>query len=336
MGHSNGKITAPVGLDSDVYPTLGISPTSNGYDLGYACFSEKINMWSYIKPKEASSPSLDNASLPGIIYDSVNKKLVYDRPKTWARLTDFDGYDHQATHPTIDKDILTNSVDASKTTFVLTISPHWADSRYNWGEILGGFTWSNMKIKVEVYNKSKRFVDFKDFVVSSIDSTGKISVTLKLKDLISVEDEYIYIKGYFCDYSGNILCLIPSTPDGFIRKPVVVTESLSITLGNITSNDPGFRAYGQLTNEPTSSRCRLRITNNTSSDYLAPSGRPCARYRWRAKNGSYTSSWSDDILMPSCSSIPKSSTRHDVVDAGDPPSYGKVAQWYIDYQVVMY
>ena len=31
-------------------------------------------MWSYIKPKEASSPSFDNASLPGIIYDSVNKK----------------------------------------------------------------------------------------------------------------------------------------------------------------------------------------------------------------------------------------------------------------------
>lgn len=74
MGHSNGKITAPVGLDSDVYPTLGIGATSNGYDLGYACLSEKINMWSYIKPKEASSPSFDNASLPGIIYDSVNKK----------------------------------------------------------------------------------------------------------------------------------------------------------------------------------------------------------------------------------------------------------------------
>lgn len=178
MGHSNGKITAPVGLDSDVYPTLGIGATSNGYDLGYACLSEKINMWSYIKPKEASSPSFDNASLPGIIYDSVNKKLVYDRPKTWARLTDFDGYDHGAKPLTIDKDILTNPVDATKTTFVLTISPYWADSRYNWGKILGGFTWSNMKIKVEVYNQLKKLVDSGVFVVSSIDSTGKISITL--------------------------------------------------------------------------------------------------------------------------------------------------------------
>ena len=153
MGHSNGKITAPINLGGDVYPTLGIGATSDGYDLGYACLSEKINMWSYIKPKEASSPSFDNASLPGIIYDSVNKRLVYDRPKTWYRLTDFDGYDHGAKPLTIDKDILTNPVDATKTTFVLTISPYWADSRYNWGKILGGFTWSNMKIKVEVYNQ---------------------------------------------------------------------------------------------------------------------------------------------------------------------------------------
>ena len=46
MGHSNGKITAPVGLDSDVYPTLGIGPTSDGYDLGYACANThgKINL----------------------------------------------------------------------------------------------------------------------------------------------------------------------------------------------------------------------------------------------------------------------------------------------------
>lgn len=336
MGHSNGKITAPINLGGDVYPTLGIGPTSNGYDLGYACLSEKINMWSYIKPKEASSPSFDNASLPGIIYDSVNKKLVYDRPKTWYRLTDFDGYDHGAKPLTIDKDILTNPVDATKTTFVLTISPYWADSRYNWGKILGGFTWSNMKIKVEVYNQLKRLVDSGVFVVSSIDSTGKISITLNRNNLISMGDTYIYIKGYFCDYSGNVLCLIPTTSDGFIRKPIVVTQSLSITLGDTTANASGFSVYGQLTNGSTSSKCRLSITNNTSSDYVASSGRPYARYRWRAKDGSYTGQWSGNILMPSCTNIPKSFTRNDVVDAGNPPSYGNVTQWYVDYQVIMH
>ena len=52
MGHSNGKITAPVGLDSDVYPTLGIGPTSDGYELEYACANThgKINKWSKKKP----------------------------------------------------------------------------------------------------------------------------------------------------------------------------------------------------------------------------------------------------------------------------------------------
>ena len=52
MGHSNGKITAPINLGGDVYPTLGIGSTSNGYDLGYACANThgKINKWSKKKP----------------------------------------------------------------------------------------------------------------------------------------------------------------------------------------------------------------------------------------------------------------------------------------------
>lgn len=98
----------------------------------------------------------------------------------------------------------------------------------------------------------------------------------------------------------------------------MVTQSLSITLGDTTANASGFSVYGQLTNGSTSSKCRLNITNNTSSDYVASSGRPYARYRWRAKDGSYTGQWSGNILMPSCTNIPKSFTRNDVVDAGNP------------------
>ena len=47
MGHSNGKITAPINLAGDVYATLGIGPTSDGYELGYACANThgKINPW---------------------------------------------------------------------------------------------------------------------------------------------------------------------------------------------------------------------------------------------------------------------------------------------------
>ena len=34
MSHSNGKIRAPINLAGDVYATLGIGPTSDGYELG--------------------------------------------------------------------------------------------------------------------------------------------------------------------------------------------------------------------------------------------------------------------------------------------------------------
>lgn len=248
------------------------------------------------------------------------------------------GYDHYAKPLTVDKDLLTNPVDVAKTTFVLTVSPYWADSRYNWGQIMGGFTFSRMKIKIEVYNENKKLVDYGTFTVSDIDSTGKVSITLNRNNLISVGNTYIYLKGYFCDYNGNVLCLIPTTGDGFIRKPIVVTQSLAITLGTTTANASGFTVYGELLggSGSTSARCRLNITNNTSSDYVASSGRPYARYRWRAKDGSYTGQWSGNILMPSCTNIPKSFTRNDVVDAGNPPSYGNVTQWYVDYQVIMY
>ena len=40
--------------------------------------------------------------------------------------------------------------------------------------------------------------------------------------------------------------------------------------------------------------------------------------------------------MPSCTNIPKSFTRSDVVDAGKAPDYGSVTQWYVDYQVIIY
>lgn len=69
MAHSNGVITAPVGIDADIAPVLGVG----SYDLGYLCSNAhgKINKWSYIKPKEANTPDFNNANLPGLIYDSA-------------------------------------------------------------------------------------------------------------------------------------------------------------------------------------------------------------------------------------------------------------------------
>lgn len=336
MAHSNGVITAPVGIDADIAPVLGVG----SYDLGYLCSNAhgKINKWSYIKPKEANTPDFNNANLPGLIYDSVNKTIVYDAPKTWYRALDFDGYDHNAKPPTIDNELLLNPVSSTSVRWTLTITPYWADPRYNWGSILGGFTWANMKIKVEVYNKNNVLVDSGTFTVSDIADTGRVSLELLRNGLIVFGDTFIYLKGYFCDYNGNVLCMIPSSSDGLVKKPIVVTQSLYIYIGETTANASGFAVTGSLVGGDggTSAQCRLSVTNNTSSNYVASAGRPYARYRWRAKDGSYTGSWSGNISMPSCANIPKSFTRMDTVDAGSPPSYGNVTQWYIDYQVVMY
>ena len=131
--------------------------------------------------------------------------------------------------------------------------------------------------------------------------------------------------------------MIPSSSDGLVKKPIVVTQSLYIDIGEITANVSGFAVTGSLVDGGgTSAKCRLNVTNNTSSDYVASTGRPYARYRWRAKDGSYTGPWSGNISMPSCANIPKYFTRMDTVDAGSPPSYGSVNRWYIDYQVVLY
>ena len=48
MAHSNGKITAPVGIDADIAPVLGVG----SYDLGYLCSNAhgKINSWARYKP----------------------------------------------------------------------------------------------------------------------------------------------------------------------------------------------------------------------------------------------------------------------------------------------
>lgn len=52
MGNSNGVITAPINVQTDVYKVLGISAQNGNYDIGYACSNAhgKINKWSKIKP----------------------------------------------------------------------------------------------------------------------------------------------------------------------------------------------------------------------------------------------------------------------------------------------
>ncbi len=103
MSNSNGKITAPVGVDTDIPQVLGIS----SMDVGTQQMSNAINKFSYYKP--VNSPELGvltmtddlfKASLSPVYYYAVGnapasadwKYTKYGGP---FRVTDFDGYDHK-------------------------------------------------------------------------------------------------------------------------------------------------------------------------------------------------------------------------------------------------
>ena len=124
--NSNGKISAPISLHADVYAVLGLTKTGTYYDTGWVCGNShgRINKWSKKKPIRYAQPgeltdaqfkgtTADNAQ--GIYYGlkvasqaglleqlhSVNWDYLPPRPGTdWCRLTDFNGYDHNAT-PTL-------------------------------------------------------------------------------------------------------------------------------------------------------------------------------------------------------------------------------------------
>lgn len=134
MGHSNGKITAPVSVQ-DVRYVLGAAST----DVGTLCINANINMWSKMKPMHYLN-KLDELTLTqaaeyndafvyhygirikqtftglasnkttrkGFVYESADFDGVlngweYARPYGSAaspyRLTDFNGYNHKAPKP---------------------------------------------------------------------------------------------------------------------------------------------------------------------------------------------------------------------------------------------
>jgi hypothetical protein len=125
MSHSNGKITAPINLDGDVYATLGIGSVNGAYDLGYACANThgKINPWARYKPVryESLAPGENEKWWQG--WDGncgVKPKRIssYTDAENYAdgsmngweytpptggkfpfRLTDFNGYNHRAQAP---------------------------------------------------------------------------------------------------------------------------------------------------------------------------------------------------------------------------------------------
>lgn len=116
MGHSNGRITAPVNTD-DVKDTIG----ENSHDVATLCLSNKINRWSKYKPVEYPSPDSVTNYWQGTdgkngLHIDMNAdhtytvdfvRSFYNNPDNWGyvhpqgflRLTDFDGYNHNCIPP---------------------------------------------------------------------------------------------------------------------------------------------------------------------------------------------------------------------------------------------
>ena len=57
--NNNGIISAPIGLQPDVYGVLGLVKTGTYYDVGYVCSNEhgRTNKWARYKPVRFNSPA---------------------------------------------------------------------------------------------------------------------------------------------------------------------------------------------------------------------------------------------------------------------------------------
>lgn len=135
MGHSNGRITAPVNTD-DVAATIGQSSS----DVAALCLSNKINKWAKYKPEGTGTMQTLTLTLrqrnnfglvPSVKYQGINDFIselehgtynggwTYIKPNAnqWKRLDDFVGYNHNATSPfghiTAGGYLLTNANDVT-------------------------------------------------------------------------------------------------------------------------------------------------------------------------------------------------------------------------------
>lgn len=116
MGNSNGVISAPINIASDVYSVLGLGAYNGWYDVAYACGNEhgKINKLAKYKPVKVNTPAeITDTQRNGVRFgltiplrqmDDIitSSPWTYNPPiagTDFSRLTDFIGYNHNAIAP---------------------------------------------------------------------------------------------------------------------------------------------------------------------------------------------------------------------------------------------
>ena len=152
MPVNNGKVTAPVSL-YDVMTALGESKE----DVGTLCTSDKINRWAKYKPYRINQPGdisdtqrkyVNFGLTMPTIYNSKAELIAglrnnggswgYDRPTDtdWHRITDFDGYNHNAIPPF--GTISTQDILLSSGPVIPTESPTSGTDKINLGDFEKG------------------------------------------------------------------------------------------------------------------------------------------------------------------------------------------------------
>lgn len=104
MGNSNGKITAPVNVQTDVYKVLGIGAQGGFYDVGRACASDRVNRNSkycpIVNPKISALTDVEwEAAAYGFVYDArgyLTRPIPTGGTSSPYRITDFNRYNHYA------------------------------------------------------------------------------------------------------------------------------------------------------------------------------------------------------------------------------------------------
>ncbi len=124
MSYNGNTINAPINLQQDVYKCLGLAAQNGAFSVAYACENShgKINKWAKYKPERHNSfvpitltmrkgnnfglaPSMTYTTKTAFINAVKNGTFsggwVYNAPTStnYKRLSDFDGYNHNATSP---------------------------------------------------------------------------------------------------------------------------------------------------------------------------------------------------------------------------------------------
>lgn len=251
------------------------------YSLKAVCGNNPgINIFSWYKPKEYDNPVMPQSardSLPGLKYNYVSKFIYYDKPTTYFRLMDFAGYDPDARAPDVDTTRTPVVYIYAGNTLSIDGTPYWGDYRYKWNKILGDYTyWEKMMLMIEVYDKNKVLLESKTVKILDILLTSHWVITIS-KVGISSKDPGIYVKGYFCDYSGFKLAPMPTNTDGFVFKRIEYTQLQFFYTGSITSSMHDTfigSTYLDLGEGGETSAGRLNFVNATNNDYTSGSFKP--------------------------------------------------------------